>query len=164
MAYKTDVPSSSLLLKTNNLSDLSSASAARTSLGLLGMAVQAANAVAITGGSVSGTLIIPKIQTLSAISGNVATVANTGNFFKLDMADNYTLTNPTSPTDGQKIIWQFTQTVGNKTITLGNKFSICTEVGSVTLSTTIGKVDLMGAIYNLSIDKWMVVAFSSGLS
>ena len=48
------ISSAGMLAAANNLSDVSSASASRTNLGLDTMATQAANSVAITGGSISG--------------------------------------------------------------------------------------------------------------
>lgn len=47
----------SVLLSANNLSDVASASSSRTNLGLNTMALQAATAVAVTGGTIDGTVI-----------------------------------------------------------------------------------------------------------
>ncbi len=50
--YEFSVPNA--LVATNNLSDLTNPTTARTNLGLLSMATQAASAVAITGGTIAG--------------------------------------------------------------------------------------------------------------
>ena len=62
------------LYRANNLSDLASASTARTNLGLGTMAVQNAASVAITGGTINGTTL--GATTPAAVTGTVIT-ANT---------------------------------------------------------------------------------------
>ena len=110
----------------------------------------------IKGSLVSGTVTLTD-------GANIATDASLGNQFRVTLVGNRTLDNPTNPTDGQKVIWEFIQDgTGSRTITLGSKFTFGTDITSVTLTTTASKRDFMGAVYNLAADKWYVVSFVKG--
>ena len=98
---------------------------------------------------------------LSVVTGAVATNASLGTVFTITADANFTLSNPTNAYNGQKIIWRIKQdAVGSRVITLGNKFTVATEVGTVVLSTAADTVDYLGAIYNATADKFEVVAFA----
>lgn len=110
----------------------------------------------------SGRLMIsPDTITISA--NHAATDASLGNFFKIAANANFTLDNPTNPTDGQRITWQITQdATGSRTITLDTAFALGTDVTAVTLTTTANKCDFLGAIYDSTATKWRVVSFVKG--
>lgn len=94
---------------------------------------------------------------------NIATDCSLGNTFRVTLGGNRTLSNPTNMTDGQKVIWEFIQDgTGTRTITLGSKFSFGADITAVVLTTTAGKRDFLGAIYNSTADKWYVLAFTKG--
>jgi hypothetical protein len=98
---------------------------------------------------------------LAIATGAVATDASLGTVFTLTADDNFTLSNPTNAYNGQKLIWRIKQdAVGSRVITLGNKFTVATEVGTVVLSTAADSVDYLGAIYSATADKFEVVAFA----
>lgn len=94
-------------------------------------------------------------------AANIATDAALGDHFKVTLGGNRTLDNPTNPTDGQVILFEFIQDgTGSRTITLGSDFIFGTDVTSVTLTTTASKRDFMVCKYRGS--KWCVLGFSRG--
>lgn len=98
---------------------------------------------------------------LTVSSSAVATDASLGHVFTLTADDNFTLSNPTNAYNGQKLIWRIKQDAeGSRVITLGDKFTVATDIGSVVLSTAADAVDYLGAIYNQTADKFEVVAFA----
>lgn len=93
----------------------------------------------------------------------IPTDASLSNYFKVTLTGSRTLSNPTNSADGQRAIWEITQgSGGSHLLTLDTNFIFGADLLSVTLSTAAGKKDLIGAIYNSSLGKWLVVAFTKG--
>ncbi len=99
-------------------------------------------------------------------AATIATDASIGSTFTVTITDDRTLGVPSNPTDGQKGTWIITQDgTGSRLLTLASGaggFALGTDLASVTLSTTAGASDYIGAIYNLAADRWHVVAFVRG--
>jgi hypothetical protein len=118
----------------------------------------------------SGDFITPAVIGLVAWApvaltdaATIATDASLGNLFRVTLAGNRTLGNPTNPTDGQKAVWELIQdATGTRTLTLGTAFALGTTITAVTLTTTASKRDFMGAVYNSTAAKWFVIALSKG--
>lgn len=112
--------------------------------------------------TVNGRITItPDTITISA--GNADTDASLGNHFTIAATANFTLTNPTNPVHGQRVMWQITQDgTGNRTITLGSAFALGTDITAVVLSTAANKCDYLGAVYDSTAAKWRVVMFVKG--
>ena len=95
----------------------------------------------------------------------IDTDASLGNVFYVTLGGNRTLSNPTNPTSGKRIIWRIKQdATGGRTITLDTKFRLGTDITSVVLSTAPSITDYIGAIYNAQDDKWDVIAFVKGFA
>ena len=95
----------------------------------------------------------------------VAVNAALGNDFRWTLTgNNHTLSNPTNPVDGQKIIFQVTQPAsgGPYTIQYGTNYLFTTGLPAPTLSVTNSQVDILGFIYNAALGKWVFVAFLGG--
>lgn len=96
-------------------------------------------------------------------AATIATDASLGNHFRVTLGGNRTLGNPTNPTDGQKVVWELIQDIaGSRTITLDTDFALGSDISSITLTTTTGKRDFLGAVYNATTGKWYVIAFTKG--
>lgn len=84
-----------------------------------------------------------------------------GDFFHFDMSDAHTLANPSGvPSNGQKFTFRVKNTnVGNKSLTLGNKF----DVGAFSLSAIVaGKYDYYEFIYNSESAKYDLINYVKG--
>lgn len=81
--------------------------------------------------------------------------------FRLTVTGPFILAAPSNAVDGQRVLFEIKQDgVGSHAMTLASEF----ETGpiSVVLSNTPNAVDFLGAIYNESADKWVVLAFARG--
>lgn len=127
-------------------------------------------------GAATGTSLVTtsKIQTSGgAVLGAVAAVtfnatlptdASLGNHFRTTLTSDFTLANPTNPTDGQRIVWELIQNAtGGWVMTLGSKWALGTDITAATLTTpTASKRDFLTAIYNSTADKWYITGFVKG--
>lgn len=96
----------------------------------------------------------------------IATDASLGNYFRVTLGGNRTLGAPTNPTDGKKIIFEFTQDViGSRTLTYAvgaGGFVFGVDISSGVLSTAPNTKDFLGAFYISSTDRWYVTSFIRG--
>ncbi len=93
----------------------------------------------------------------------ITTDASRGGHFRVTLAGNRTLANPTNLSDGQKLLYEIVQdATGGRTITLGSMFAFGADITSITLSTGANKRDFLGVVYNLAAAKLYVIAFAKG--
>jgi hypothetical protein len=93
----------------------------------------------------------------------VAVDASQGNDFRLTIAANRTMGNPSNSLDGQQIIFQVTQgPLAPCTLSWGSSYEFSPGLPQPTLSTTTGQTDLLGFIYNAAKGTWLLAAFVNG--
>lgn len=85
---------------------------------------------------------------------NIALNAAQGFVFRVTLAGNRTLSNPTGGVDGQRIRVEVTQdATGSRTLAYGTAFDWGTA-GAPVLTTTAGKTDVLELVYNATAAKW----------
>jgi hypothetical protein len=117
-------------------------------------------ALPIAGGTLTGA-VRPAVVTLTD-AATIAVDAALGNHFQVTIAGNRTLGNPTNAVDGQKLVFEIVQgSGGSHTLALDTKFNVGADV-TITLSTVAGKKDFLGVVYDLTNDRFDVLAFVAG--
>ena len=125
-------------------------------------ASQASAAVQAT--TVESGALAPAVVGLTD-AATIAVDASLGNDFRVTIAGNRTIGNPTNPSDGQQIIFQVTQGSGGSfTLTWGSGYEFSTGLPQPTLSTAAGQTDLLGFVYNAAKGTWLLAAFVNGFS
>lgn len=120
----------------------------------------AAAALTALGGA---KLLTPQVLTPGA---SPAIDASLGDTFTLVPNQNFSIPDPTNPTNGQRIIIRIKQDgVGSRLLTAFGaawRGGLDITLASIVLSTAINKVDYIGAYYNATDAKWDVLAFVKG--
>jgi hypothetical protein len=96
-------------------------------------------------------------------SGTINTNASAGDIFDLTLTASGTLANPTNGSDGQSLRWRISYANSGIPLTLGNNFRIPSSASSpLPFSSSSGTMDMLGATYDASRNKWDVIAFVPG--
>lgn len=124
--------------------------------GLVTAASSGAAPLPLAGGTLTGT-VIPAVQAPS-YSATVTINAASGNQVKITLTGNVTFAAPTSPTDGQMLLFVITQDgTGSRTATWNSVFYFPTGFTSV-LSTDANLRDYFGFRYASSTSKWVCLS------
>lgn len=98
-------------------------------------------------------------------AATIAVDASLGNDFRVTIATDRTMGDPSNPANGQQIIFQVTQGSGGSAgITWGSGYEFSAGLPQPTLSTVAGETDLLGFIYNAAKSSWLLAAFVNGFS
>lgn len=150
----------------NGGTNATTASGARTNLGLGTMATQDASAVAVTGGTVSGTRINSRVVSYSGAATTLTWNADTTDIFEFDclsFAGPITISNPTAgtPVNGQKVIFKIRTIYGAYSINYGAAYRGSTDLALPT-ATTNATWCYLGFIYNTTGSYWDLLAKNFG--
>lgn len=98
-------------------------------------------------------------------ASTITTDASQGTTFRVTIAASRTLAVPTNPEDGQRATWEVTASGGPWILTLTTgttgAFKYGTDFTSIP-SIVAGTTTFIGAVYRSSVQRWSVVAVTSG--
>lgn len=97
--------------------------------------------------------------------GTIATDASLSNHFRVTLTSDCpcTLSTPTNPTDGQRVLWEVIQSSGgSETLDYSTAFIFGTVVTEPTITITADKRDFIEAVYNSTLTKWLVLYVTQG--
>ena len=135
-------------------------------------------------GAIGGSLLVPVASPAAFASGmgaqlpavapsvvflvdapTISVDASLGNDFRVTIAGNRTMGNPSNAVNGQQVIFQVTQGAGGSyAVTWSDSYDFSTGLPLPVLSTTAGETDLLGFIYNGVRGQWLLAAFVNGFS
>jgi hypothetical protein len=107
------------------------------------------------------TWIAPVVGS-ATVSGTATVNWASRDVTKLTLTGSTTITN-SGAVDGQKVILQVIQGgSGSYTISFTSETTFGTSFTSITLSTTVGKMDMIGLVYSAVNSKYNIVSFAAG--
>jgi len=135
-----------------------------TDVGGLGtIAPQNSNAVTITGGSISGTSVAPRINNVTYAASLTLNWAN-ADVIRITLTGNVVITN-SGGIAGQKYLLEIKQGgSGGYTVAFTGETVFGTDLTGITLSTGVGLTDEIGFIYNEVGTSYRCVALTRGFS
>lgn len=142
------------------------ASAARTALGIGTMGTQNASAVAITGGTVAGTAVTSRVVSYSGAVTTLSWNSDATDIYEFDCStfgSSITISNPTSgtPVNGQRVIFKIRTVNSSCTISYGSAYRGSTDLALPT-TTPSASWCYMGFIYNTTGSYWDLLAKNFG--
>lgn len=106
---------------------------------------------------------LPTVVQLGDVSGTINTNASLGDIFDLTLTASGVLANPTNGVDGQSLRWRITYADSGIPLSLDANFNIPTSASNpLPFSAGSGVMDIFGATYDSSRNKWDVIAFVPG--
>jgi hypothetical protein len=153
-----------VLIDSNEISFGPGNASADTTLGRSGVGqMTLLGSLTVTGRVTTDGIVFPPVTLTDAAT--VALDASLGDYFRLAATASRTIGVPTNPTDGQAITIEHLASGGAWTLSLttgsAGAFAFGSTITGLT-ATDSGERDLIRAIYNASLNRWMVVGYSKG--